>query len=284
MTRIAILADIHGNLPALDAALADLTGTVAPDQVIVNGDIVNRGPQSRECLQAIRATGWPVVFGNHEDYALKRRDGAVPEEWATPFWDVFSFIADEFSDEEIAYMRALPWHHAIEEPGLPAIRITHGSMRAINDGLGFWMSDEELLEAILHAPEPVVIGAHTHRTFERRVGERWALNCGAIGAPFNGNPDAQYLVMTARDGHWEMEFRSVPYDRAPVYAAWERTGYLKRSACAQIFKYELETATFHLKSYLAFCRLHGLDENAPTSVEQYRWAARQVPPGRSSKA
>jgi predicted phosphodiesterase len=282
MVRIAILSDIHGNLAALEAALDDVRAA-APDQVIVNGDILNRGPQSAECLQAIRALGWPVVFGNHEEYALKRIDGEVHAPWQTTFWEPFQHVADALSADEIAYLRALPRDVVVNIPHLPAIRIVHGSMRALNDALGFWMSDAELLEAVDGAREPIVIGAHSHRTFEQRVGARWMLNSGSVGAPFNGDPGAQYLLMTAANGHWKAEFRSVAYDRTPVYAAWAHSGELECCMSAQVFKYEVETATFHLGSYIRFCELHGLDQNDWASFERYREWARNVPPGRSLK-
>jgi predicted phosphodiesterase len=282
MMRTAILSDIHGNLPALEAVMDDIR-RIAPDQVIVNGDILNRGPQSRECLWAVRAMGWPVVFGNHEEYALKRLDGHTPEDLLGAFWYPFQRVADELSADEVAYLRALPRDYVLDVPGLPAMRIVHGSMRALNDALGFWMSDAELLEAVEGAPEPIVIGAHSHRTFERRVGDRWLLNSGSVGAPFNGDPGAQYLLMTARDGTWEAEFRSVAYDRTPVYAAWARSGELECCISAHVFKLEVETAAFHLGSYIRFCEIYGLEQNERASFERYRAATRSVPPGRSLK-
>jgi predicted phosphodiesterase len=279
MTRIAILGDIHGNLPALEAVTADLE-TLAPDQVIVDGDIVNRGPQSRECVQAIRAHGWPAVFGNHEQYVLTFSEGRTPDGWDLDWWMPARRVAEELSTDEMAYLRGLPWYYIVDEPGLPAIRIVHGSPRALNDGLGFWMTDEELRAAVASAPEPVVVGAHSHRPFDRRVAQRWVLNCGAVGAPYNGDPAAQYLVLTSRDGTWRADFRGVTYDRAPLYAAWERTGYMEH-VIAQVFRYEIETATYHLESYLEYCRAHGLERNVLASFEEYRRASWNVRPGRS---
>jgi len=168
MTRIAILGDIHGNLPALEAVTADLE-TLAPDLVIVDGDVVNRGPQSRECVQAVRAQGWPTVFGNHEQYMLTFGEGRVPDGWDSDWGMPARRVAEELSADEMAYLRALPWHYIVGEPGLPAIRIVHGSPRALNDGLGFWMTDEELCAAVASVPEPVVVGAHTHRPFDQQV-------------------------------------------------------------------------------------------------------------------
>ncbi len=282
MTRIVVMADIHGNLPALQAIMADLR-RIAPDRVIVAGDVINRGPQSKECLQAVRAAGWAVLFGNHEEYVLKAGAGELPQEWYSDWWLPTRTVAAEMSAEESAYLRALPWFEVIAVPGLPAIRVVHGSPRFLNEGLGFWMSDSELIEAWGDAPEPIVIGAHTHRSFERRVDGRWALNCGAVGAPFNGNPAAQYLVLTAQDGEWEADFRAVPYDRSPVYEAWERSGLLERSMVAHVFKYEVETATFHLLSYERFCQIYHLEKNELASFERYRAETSQVEPGRSLK-
>jgi len=107
------------------------------------------------------------------------------------------------------------------------------------------------------------------------------LNSGSVGTPFNGDPGAQYLVMTAPDGQWEAEFRSVPYDHTPGYEAWARSGDLERSMAAHVFMYEVETATYHLGSYLRFCEARALEPNTRASFEQYRHAARYTAPGRS---
>lgn len=281
MTRIAVLSDIHGNLPALEAVLRDLE-QVRPDRVYVNGDVVNRGPQSKECLDRVRTLGWPVVFGNHEEYVLKCRYGAPGEDWASPFWlSVHRLAEDELSADDISFLEALPHFRVIKLPGLPAIRLVHGSLRALNEGLGFWMTDEEMLAAVDGAPEPVVVGGHTHRTYQRWLGRRWVLNSGAVGAPYNGDPAAQYLLLAGRDGAWEAEFRAVPYDRAPVYAAWARTGYLEVSVAARLMQYELQTATYHFGPYFDFCAAHGYDSNDDAAFEQYALISRDVPPGRS---
>jgi predicted phosphodiesterase len=283
MTRIAIIADVHGNLPALEAVQADLL-EVAPDQVIVNGDVINRGPQSGECLQAVRVEGWPVVFGNHEEYVLKCAAGELPDEWDTDWWLPTRSVAENLSAEEIAYLGALPWAHVIRVPGLPPVRVVHGSPRALNEGLGFWMSDAEITETIQDVPEPVIVTAHTHRPFDHHVGARWVLNGGAVGVPFNGDPAAQYLVLDGQNGAWQAEFRAVSYDRAPVYAAWERSGQLERSTVAQVFKFELETATFHFMAFVRYCEQHGLELNDQASFVEYRAAAARIKPGHSPAA
>jgi predicted phosphodiesterase len=278
MARLAILSDIHGNLPALEAVMADLR-QAAPDQVIVNGDIVNRGPQSAACLRVIRAEGWPVVFGNHEEYALKYVDHSAPPDWYSPQWEPFWSVVHDLTADELAWMQNLPHFYRVEIGSQIAIRVTHGSPRGLNDGLGPWLSDQQLLEAVQLAPEPVIVGAHTHRTMDRRVGQRWVINCGAVGVPFNGDPRAQYLLLTAQGDQLVAEFRCVPYDRARVYAAWDQVGYITRSTIARVFKYEIETATYHYYAYLQFCKERGLDEGDFASFDCYHAATRDLVPG-----
>lgn len=269
MPRVAILADIHGNLPALEAVQADIA-RVAPDLVIVAGDVINRGPQSKACLQAIRATGWTVLFGNHEEYILKLADGSLPTpDDEVDWWLPAARVAGELSDEELAYLAALPRVHVVALPGLPAIRVLHGSLRALNDGIGFWMSDDDLRAGVCAAEEPIVVGAHTHRPYSRHLDRHWALNCGAVGFPFNGNPAAQYLVLESEDNGWTADFRAVPYDRALVYAAWERTDILERSVIARVFRLEVETASPHLNHFDRFCTRHGLPHTELASFERY---------------
>lgn len=281
MTRIVILADIHANLPAFEAVQADIK-QIGADQIIVNGDIINRGPQSLECLEAVHATGWPVVYGNHEDYAIMRQGHDFPTEWKTPFFEPFQIVADSLNAEQVAYIKALPRFRVVEVPGLPALHLVHGSPFALNDGLGHWLSQNELRERLDAVEQPIMIGAHTHRTFDQRIGSRRVLNCSAVGMPYNGDPRAQYLVMTGRDGAWHAEWRYVAYDRERVYAAYAANGWLDY-AVMNLFMFEVETATFHFAPYRSFCEARGLDREQVASVTVYREFARHIRPGRSMK-
>ena len=74
MHKLAVLSDIHGNFAALQA-VADHIDRWQPDAVVVAGDIVNRGPRSRDCLRFVLAraaeAGWQIIRGNHEEYVLR---------------------------------------------------------------------------------------------------------------------------------------------------------------------------------------------------------------------
>jgi predicted phosphodiesterase len=220
-----------------------------------------------------------VVFGNHEEYVLKYVNSSAPPEWYGDLWEPFLSVVRELTAEELAWMQDLPHFYRVEIGSLPAIRVVHGSPRGLSDGLGFWLSDQQLLEAIQPAPEPVIVAAHTHRTMDRRVGPRWVINSGAVGVPFNGDPRAQYVLLTTQNGTMQADFRRVVYDRTPVYEAWDRAGYIGRSTIAKVFKYEIETATYHFNAYLQYCESNGLDQAEMASFDQYRQDTRDQIPG-----
>ena len=280
MVQVAVISDIHGNLPALQAVIEDLR-RISPDVVVVDGDIINRGPQSRECLAAVREQGYTVVYGNHEDYAIRRRSPRIPPEWLIPFFAPFQEVADSLSAEEAAVFEHLPRAFVLQWPELPAVRMTHGSPRALNHGIGPWLEPTELDALLDMIPEPVLVGAHTHRAFEhRRADGHMALNCGAVGVPYNGDPRAQYLLLHGEDGAWQPEFRAVPYDRERVRRAYAARDAF-RHTINHVFMYEIETATFHLGPYLGYCRERALDPNVLANFERYRdEIGRHTPPGR----
>ena len=78
MTLIAVLADVHGNVPALEAVLDDIVAQ-RPDEVLVGGDLVGRGPCGKEVVLRLSELGWRGVRGNHEDYLLAFRHRRVPD-------------------------------------------------------------------------------------------------------------------------------------------------------------------------------------------------------------
>lgn len=81
MTRLAVLADIHGNLPALEAVIEDMA-QFAVDHVVVAGDSINVGPFSREVLEVISARNWAVIRGNNGYYVTEYQTPRMPAHWS----------------------------------------------------------------------------------------------------------------------------------------------------------------------------------------------------------
>jgi hypothetical protein len=160
----------------------------------------------------------------------------------------------------------------ISTAGAPSLLISHGSPRHYREGYGKYLTDEAISEITQMHPADVLVGSHTHRPLQRRWGHYLVLNTGAVGSPFNGDPRAQYLVLTLERGRWRPEFRRVPYDRRAALGAFEDSGYLEQGGLsAAIFYQELRYARSFLVPFLMWCeeraRQHG--ERAWAEFQRY---------------
>lgn len=244
--RLAILADIHGNLQALDAVLADVEDAGA-DRVVVNGDMVNRGPNNLAVMERLTDARLTMTLGNHDDLMRKwvEHDPDLPPAWFDdPYWQGTAWCAEQLDHAGwIDTFRDLPMTAHPAPETAPSVLVSHGSPRHYREGYGRHLSDETLSEILEMHPAEVLVGSHTHRPLERRWSRYLILNTGAVGAPFNGDPRAQYLLLTLENGRWTPEFRQVPYDRNAALAAFHETGYLDEGGLsAHIFYAELEHA------------------------------------------
>lgn len=214
--RLAFFADVHGNLPALDAVAADLRH-FAPDAVYHLGDLVNRCPWPGQVMDLVAAAGWQGIYGNH-DYVVARLN--TPENRA-PFIDRDRFrdlwwTAGALSAAQLQTLYDLPDTLRLEFAGAPSLRLVHGVPGNCYWGLYAGASDEEVRKQIAEVAESVVVSAHTHRPLDRQV-DRWRLfNPGSVGMPYNEDPRAQYclldLVPRAGGMVWQPTFRQVDYD------------------------------------------------------------------------
>lgn len=240
---LAIIADIHGNIPALDATLADLE-RIQPDHVVVAGDIVNRGPQSHLAVERVAALGYPVISGNHDTWLARMARGEeTRDDWGSSWWTPVRRATDELTDANLQWLDALPFSLSVTLPGAEPLLVVHGSPRHSREGMGRMMSDEQLAEALAGVEERTIVGAHIHYPWERWLGDQHAVVIGAVGCPFNGDINAQYGLFTWEDGRWRFDHRSVPYDHVPLYAAWRESGYLDDGSLAsELMMLEHQTA------------------------------------------
>lgn len=274
MPRLAILADIHSNLPALEAVIADI-GSQAVDEVIVAGDLVGRGPQGSGVVRRIAELGWACVKGNHEDYLLDLRSdlgsGRLPDGWRSAndsAWACARWMADELSAADATFIDALP--PSLVPRTARDVRVVHGTPASNREGIGPWTPDAQLAEIVASVDEAVLVCAHTHRPLVREIGGTLVVNTGSVGLPFTGDPRAQYALLTAdappdasltddpARGRWHVEHRSVDYDRALTRRAYLETGFLAAGGVVSaLLAVELETARSVLVPYLAWVEKRG---------------------------
>ncbi len=226
--KLAVLADIHGNTRAFDEVMAHIDAW-RPDHVVVAGDVINRGPSPRACLEAVlgrvRDPGWQVVIGNHEQYVLgqvgvqthtpPREDPYGPSRWT------LRQIGE--LHREIA---GWPFSVELHGPDGSLARITHASMRHTQDPL-FADTPDAVLRHVLGAPSPdVFCVGHTHVPFVRRVDRTLAINAGAVGMPFDRDPRASYAQLEWRGGAWRTRIVRLDYDFAGAQRDYVHSGYL----------------------------------------------------------
>jgi putative phosphoesterase len=195
--RVALVSDIHGNLTALEAVIADIDrrGT---DLVIQGGDLALMGPRPAEVIDRIRELGWPGVVGNTDEALWRPDEHARLLEQApaiAPLVDlIFNAYApdarERLGDERINWLQTLPARHRTDD--LAVVHAEPGNLwRAPMPDA----SDEDLLHAYSSLGAPRVGYGHIHRPFTRTVDTLTVANAGSVGLPWDGDPRASYLLI-----------------------------------------------------------------------------------------
>ena len=257
--RLAVLADVHGNLPALEAVLADVRQWEV-DGTIVAGDF-GHGPQEIEVIDVLRSLdGW-MIRGNAEDYFLACDAGEAPEAWHEgKQWATMRWSYRRYGRETLDFIASLPEQRVVTLPGVAPIRVVHGSPRSVSEPLfpdrdparlrlfreaGLLRSgcNPTPLEPVLsQIDEPVLVCGHTHIPWKQEGEGRLAFNPGSVGSSIDGDVRAQYALLNWQDGRWQVEHRAVPYDLDRVRAAFHASGLLDEGgAFARAYLASIET-------------------------------------------
>ncbi len=239
--RIAVLADIHGSLPSLEAVLHEIHRQPV-DGMLVAGDMAC-GPNSAEVLQRLQAEKAWMVLGNNEGYLLRFDSGQAPDWWFTSHqWALNRWVYQTIDLPSLNLLRSLPEQEVINLPGTTPIRMFHGSLRNTGELLDPKWHPEPLEDAFARTTEAVLVCGHTHLPWQVHRDGRIAFNPGAVLFPCNGDLGAQYAFLTWTKAGWEVEHHSVMYDRSRVRRAFEDSGLLQAGgALAKAFLLSIET-------------------------------------------
>jgi predicted phosphodiesterase len=246
--RIAVFADIHGNLAALDAVLAEL-GPLKPDRVVVLGDVVDGAPDSIACWRKVTGLGVPLLRGNHERYVYDFGTERASPDWSMPHFAPVRWAVEQCDETVRREMAALPLALRLEEA--PGVLFVHASSRSDNDSV-FMHTPERVLEPMFAGTsEPWIVRGHNHLPGQRRWGERRIVNLGAVGLPLDGHAAAQFAVMELMASGWQVRHLAVPYDVDATIRRFRESGYLEAGGpMARLFLREVATATHHFVPFL----------------------------------
>ena len=224
--RVAIITDIHANLPSLDAALARID-ELGIDAVYCGGDLVGYGPHPNEVCALIAEREIPAIYGNY-DYAIARdledcgcayRDehdrelGQQSIEWTLAHTD----------ETPKAWMRELPFDLRFDV-GSIAVHLVHGSPRKVNEYL-FEDKPARVYERLAAAEDADVLAfGHTHKPWVRKHAGVLFVNCGSVGKPKDGDPRGAFAVLDGASGELRVSIERVAYDANAVAAEVRAAG------------------------------------------------------------
>jgi putative phosphoesterase len=246
--KLAVLADIHANFPALQTVTEHIEAW-QPDLVIVAGDVVNRGPCPLECLRFVQnkqqTQGWLTVRGNHEDYVIRYAQPDCPTGLK---FDIYrnAYWTYQQLDGDVSALKAMPFQQSYCAPDGREICVTHASIRGNRDGIYPEICDKELRQKIQPQAGLFCVG-HTHRPLVRRIDGTLVVNVGAAGLPFDGDIRASYGQMIWQQGKWQAEIIRLDYDRPQTERDFFESGFMADAgALAPLIMDEFHTAQSRL--------------------------------------
>jgi predicted phosphodiesterase len=212
--RVAAIYDVHGNVPALEAVLADVEA-LEVDAVVVGGDIAI-GPMPRAALELLLALGERALFlrGNGD----REIAGEADEEglWG----ERTRWSAEQLDRGQLAWLAALPDTQSVVVDDLGPVLFCHGSPRRDDEILTRISSEERVAASAAGVSARVVVCGHTHVQFDREAAGKRLVNAGSVGLPYEARPGAYWALLGP-----DVELRRTDYDLEAAAAAIRATGF-----------------------------------------------------------
>jgi predicted phosphodiesterase len=249
---IAVIADIHGLLPALGAVLADIQAN-PPDQIIVAGDFLG-GPQPREVLTKLQSLDCCFILGNGEVNMLKMHRGTAPQTWWTHRqFDLGRWIYQRLGADEFDFLAGLPEQQVIAPAGCKPLRVVHGAPWDVNKLIFPEIHPQDLSRALEMIPEDVLVFAHNHLPAIYRQSGKLAVNPGSAGNNLNGDARSSYATLTWDGADWQPGLQYVAHDLDAIMRAFIETSFLNENRpLARAFLESILTAENTALDYIEF--------------------------------
>lgn len=231
--RIALISDTHGNLPALEAVLADIRAQSA-DQVIFLGDAATLGPHPKETLDALRALDCICIMGNH-DAALLDLSRASDLQIGPTLFSTLEWGRGLLSESDFDFLRSFHPTYELDLGGGLSLLCFHGSPRSNIDMILSTTADEIVNGFFAGRSARILAGGHTHIQMIRQRGEQIILNPGSVGnaflepfSPGGGPPTllpwAEYAIVSVEKSGWSADLRRVLFDTREVLRQMAESG------------------------------------------------------------
>ena len=229
--KVALIADIHGNLAACQVVLAEIERE-HPQAIVCLGDVAALGPQPREVIALLRTLNCPMVMGNadaellHPIAASEERDSD-----ASRIADISRWGAAQLDDGDRSFLASFRPTVTVNLAVGCDLLCYHGSPRSYDEIIVATTPDEEVDVMTADVPGRILAGGHTHVRMLRSLPGREIMNPGSVGLAYAFEPDgqvrvpawAEYALLSIDRGVVSVSFRRVPYDQtATIRAMFER--------------------------------------------------------------
>jgi len=217
--RVATLYDVHGNLPALEAVLAD----VPDDATLVVGGDVAAGPFPSETLERLRALGERVHWlrGNADRELTRGEQGLAPTE-------VLEWVRTRLSEEQIAFLHGLPATLELDVDGVGRVLFCHATPQNDVDIFTERTPEERIAPQFANLGVDLVVCGHTHMQFVRPIADVNVVNSGSVGMAYEDSPGAYWLLLgpgiesrhtpfILDTGDYPVEWPSLPREEAVAF-------------------------------------------------------------------
>jgi predicted phosphodiesterase len=215
--RVGIVADIHGNLPALEAVLEDLARQ-SPDVVVAAGDLALRGGHPRETVQLLLDRCHALLIGNTDAYLAGIYLGGAyrdPDHWKT---ELLEWTRDQLGPELTKKLGELPFSVRYSPRRGHDLYVCHANPRNLEDSLEPTMDEAQLRRYVSNVDAAAIAFGHLHFPYRRRMGRVLLADVASAGIPRDGDLRPAYGVFTWTPRGWRVQIRRVRY---PVKRATE---------------------------------------------------------------
>lgn len=214
LAKIAAVYDIHGNLPALDAVLIEITEAQV-DLIIVGGDVAS-GPMPKETIERLMALGDRALFirGNSDREVVARYDNPALSEMRVDggaeedeVERITTWTAKQLLQEHRDFLDSFSELTELDIHSLGSTLFCHGSPRSDDEIITSATPEGRMTPMLANVTHDIVVCGHTHVQFDRTIRGQRVVNAGSVGRPYEGEPGA-YWAMLGLD----VAFRRTPYD------------------------------------------------------------------------
>ncbi len=230
MTRVALLSDIHGNIVALEAVLADMERRGPFDQIIVAGDLAWSGPWPAEVVDRVQTLDAAVIQGNTDAFFGSDLPEAPIGKNAERFAALLAWMSQQLGPQRAAYLAGLPFSHRITPAPGHALLAVHANPSDLDRPIMPKTAKTDLDELLAADGDPdwaVLAFGHVHVPFVRQWDGRTLVDIASVGLPMDGDTRAAYAILTWKDQRWQVEHHRVLYD-VRVVAHQMRMGGMPR--------------------------------------------------------